>query len=204
MARKKGSRNKAKTKTKTQSKSKTIKTKLKTKGRKASAKKTAVKRKKKVSAIPKGYHSITPYLIVDQAAKAIEFYKKAFGAKENMRMEQPGGKVGHAELTIGDAKIMLSDECPEMDARAPKAYGGSPMMIHLYVKNSDAVVEKAAALGAKIIKPVADMFYGDRSGMIQDPFGYKWCVSTHVEDVTKAQLKKRMAEMCSNKYDQVA
>lgn len=179
------------------------KKKLKLK-KKAGVKKTTavkrkvVKRKKKVLAIPKGYHSVTPYMIFDQAANAIEFYKKAFGAKATMCMEH-GGKVGHAELVIGDAKIMLSDECPEMGAHSPKAYGGSSIMIHLYVKNADAVVAKAASLGAKITRPMENMFYGDRSGMIQDPFGYSWCISTHIEDLTKAQMKKRSAELFGKK-----
>ena len=163
--------------------------KLKATKKKKVNKKTTAKRKKKVLTTPKGYHSITPYLILQNAAKAIEFYKKAFSAKEALRMEQPGGKIGHAELKIGDAKIMLSDECPEMQARSPQAYGGSPMMIHLYVKNADVVIAKAVSLGAKITRATEDMFYGDRSGMIEDPFGYAWCVSTHIEDVTPAKLK---------------
>jgi PhnB protein len=161
--------------------------------------KSAVKRKKKVAAIPKGYHNIIPYLIVNHAAKAIEFYKKAFGAKVAMLMDHPGGKVGHAELKIGDSKIMLADECPEMHARSPKAFGGCPMGIHMYVKNSDAVIAKAVSLGAKVTKPIEDMFYGDRSGMIEDPYGYTWCISTHIEDVTKATMKKRAAQLFGSK-----
>lgn len=162
-------------------------------------KRSAVKRKKKVLTTPKGYHSITPYMIIQNAAKAIEFYKKAFSAKEALRMEQPGGKIGHAEIKIGDAKIMLADECPEMQARSPEAFGGSPMMIHLYVKNADAVIAKAVSLGAKLTRPAENMFYGDRSGMIEDPFGYKWCVSTHIEDVSPAKVKKRAAALFGKK-----
>jgi PhnB protein len=162
------------------------------KATKAKAVKTT---KKKVLAIPNGYHSITPYLVVTEAAKAIEFYKKAFSAKEMMRMEQPGGKVGHAELKIGDAKIMLADECPEMHTRAPAAFGGSPITIHLYTKKVDEVVARAVSLGAALKQPVTDMFYGDRAGTIEDPFGHIWHVATHIEDVTPAKMRKRLAEM---------
>lgn len=171
---------------------------LKKPGKKV-VKKTAIKRKKKVQAIPKNYHSITPYLIIDGAAKAIDFYKKVFGAKEAMRMESPAGKIAHAELKIGDSKIMLADECLEMDARGPRAYGGSAITIHLYVKNVDATVEKAVSAGAKIVRKVEDMFYGDRSGTLEDPFGHKWHVSTHIEDVTPAKIRKRAAEMFGKK-----
>ena len=154
--------------------------------------------KKKVSAIPNGYHSITPYLIVNQASKAIEFYKKVFGAKEAMRMSKPDGKIGHAELRIGDAKIMLADEFPEMDARSPNAFGGSPVGIHLYIKNVDAVIEKALSKGAKLLRPAETMFYGDRSGAIEDPYGHKWYVSTHVEEVSPKEMKKRAAQLFEN------
>jgi PhnB protein len=163
---------------------------------KKSVKKLKVKRKsKKVLAIPKGYHSITPYLIIDEAAKAIKFYKKVFGAKEVMRMDQPDGKVGHAELKIGDSIIMLADECPAKNAKSPTAFGGSAIAIHLYIKDVDTVVKRAVKLGAKLTRPVVDMFYGDRAGEIVDPFGHKWYVSTHVEDVTPAKLRKRVAEL---------
>lgn len=163
---------------------------------KKKAKTTAPKRKKTVLAIPKGYHSITPYLIVNNAASAIEFYKKVFAAKEMMRMGH-GGKVKHAELKIGDAKIMIADEFPEMNAFGPKAYGGSAISIHLYIKDVDAVVNQAISAGAKLIKPLENMFYGDRSSMIEDPYGHKWHVATHIEDVPPAQIKKRVAEMYS-------
>ncbi len=156
--------------------------------------KKPVNRKKKVLAIPKGYHSITPYLIVNNAANAIDFYKKIFGAKEVMRMQQPGGKVAHAELKVGDAKFMLADEHPEMNAHSPQAYGGSPVSIHLYVKDVDTIFARAISAGAKLIRPVDNMFYGDRCGTLEDPYGHKWHVSTHIEDVTPAKMKKRMME----------
>ncbi len=156
--------------------------------------KVAAKPKKKVSAIPKGYNSITPYLTISNANSAIDFYKRVFDAKEMMRMERQGGKIGHAELKIGDSKIMLSDECPEMNTSGPQTYGGSAVTIHLYVKNVDAVVERAVAAGAKLMRPVEDMFYGDRGGMFIDPYGHQWYVATHIEDVTPAKMKKRAAE----------
>lgn len=166
---------------------------------KAKSKPKAAKKSKKVLAVPKGYNSITPYLIVNQALNAIEFYKKAFGAKQVMCMQDETGCVNHAELQIGDAKIMLADECPEMNARAPQSYGGSPVSIHLYIPNVDAVVERALAAGAVLARPVQDMYYGDRSGGVMDPFGHVWFISTHVEDVTPAQMKKRVAAMCEHK-----
>lgn len=167
---------------------------------KATAKKISKKKAvKKVLAIPKGYHSVTPYLIVDNGTKAIAFYQKAFGAKLVKKIEHNGKKIGHAELKIGDTKIMLADECPEFNARSPKAFGGSPMSLHLYVKNVDKVVGRAVASGAKLLRPVDNMFYGDRCGCIQDPYGYQWHVSTHVEDVSTRELKKRAAEMFSKK-----
>ncbi|OGT37784.1 MAG: glyoxalase [Gammaproteobacteria bacterium RIFCSPHIGHO2_12_FULL_37_14] len=154
---------------------------------------------KKVSPIPKGYHSVTPYLIINRAAAAIEFYKKAFAAKEVMRVEHKGGKVGHAELKIGDAKIMLADEFPEMNSRSPQAYGGSPVSLHLYVKNVDDVVSKAISAGATLMRPLENMFYGDRSGTVVDPYGHIWHVATHIEDVTPAKMKKRAAELFDKK-----
>jgi PhnB protein len=162
------------------------------------AKKVPAKRKaKKVLPIPKGYSSVTAYLIMSDAAKAIDFYKKTLAAKEVKRMARPDGKVGHAELKIGDSKIMLADECPEMNVYSPEANGNSSISLHLYVKDVDAVVKKAVHAGAKLLMPVENMFYGDRSGTFEDPFGYKWHVSTHVEDVTPAQMKKRAAEAFS-------
>ena len=167
--------------------------------KKKPVKKIVAKRKKKVLAIPKGYHSITPYLIINNAAKAIDFYKKVFAAKEVMRMEHPGGKVGHAELKIGDTRIMLADECHEMGARSPQAFGGSSVIIHFYTKDVDGIVAKAVSAGAKLKRPVENMFYGDRSGMLEDPYGHQWCVSTHVEDVSPAKIKKLAAELFNKK-----
>jgi PhnB protein len=157
-----------------------------------SEKKTASK-KRKVSPVPKGYHTVTPYLIVKGGLKAIKFYKKAFGAKAVVCMEH-NGKLGHAELTIGDSKIMLSDGCPEMKMPNPKELGGTPVSIHLYVKNVDVVVKRAVAAGAKLIVPVENQFYGDRCGGVEDPFGHHWYVATHIEDLTSAQIKKRAQE----------
>jgi PhnB protein len=147
----------------------------------------------KVRPIPEGYHSVTPYLIVDGAAAAIEFYKKVFDATEVMRMPAPGGRIGHAEIKIGDSHIMLADENPEMNARSPKSVGGSPLSLLLYVDDVDKTVERAVAAGAKLERPVEDKFYGDRMGAIEDPFGHQWYVGTHIEDVSPEEMKKRMA-----------
>ena len=147
----------------------------------------------KTKPIPKGYHAITPYLSVQGAASAIAFYKKAFGAKEIMRMPGPGGTIGHAEIQIGDSRIMLADEFPEMNFRGPRAVGGTPVNIHLYVQDADKIAKKAVAAGAKLMRPVADQFYGDRSGSLEDPFGHIWHIATHVEDIPMKELKKRAA-----------
>jgi PhnB protein len=147
----------------------------------------------KVKPIPEGYNSVTPYLIVDGAARAIEFYKQAFGATETFRMDGPEGKVGHAEIKIGDSHIMLADEHPEMGARGPKTVGGSPISLLLYVEDVDAVVGRAVEAGAKLTRPVADQFYGDRTGGLEDPFGHAWYVATHVEDVSSEEMKRRAA-----------
>lgn len=146
--------------------------------------------------VPDTHHSITPYLIISGAAEAIAFYKEVFGAEELMRLDTPGGTIGHAEIKIGDSIVMLSDENPEMGAKGPGAYGGSPVMMHLYIEGVDGVVERAVAAGAELVRPVQDQFYGDRSGMIKDPFGYVWNVSMHVEDVSPEEIERRMAEMC--------
>jgi PhnB protein len=146
-----------------------------------------------VKPIPDGYPRMTPYLIVDGAAQAIEFYKKVFGATEKMRMPSPGGKVGHAELTLGDSMIMLADEHPEMGARAPRAYGGAAVSLMVYVPNVDDTVKTASAAGAKIVRQVENQFYGDRMGTIEDPFGHRWYVATHVEDVPPEEMAKRAA-----------
>jgi PhnB protein len=163
-------------------------------------KKVVVKaKKKKVLAIPKGYNSITPYLIVSDAKKAIDFYKKIFGAKQVMRLDKPDGKIAHTELKIGNSKIMLADECHEVNKHSPKMNNGCSVSIHLYVKDVDTVVKNAVKSGAKLTKPVENMFYGDRAGSLEDPYGHFWYVSTHVENVTPAQLRKRVAEIFSNK-----
>ena len=148
-----------------------------------------------VRPVPEGYHSVTPYLVCDGAAKAIEFYKQAFGATELMRMPGPNGKLGHAEIKIGDSHIMLADPNPDMGAKAPGAYGGSPVGIVLYIANVDNVVGKAVAAGAKITRPVKDEFYGDRAATITDPFGHTWHVHTHMRDVSPEEMKKAMESM---------
>ena len=145
-------------------------------------------------AVPEGYHSVTPYLAVDGAAAAIAFYKKAFGAIEVMRMPAPGGKVGHAEVEIGGSRIMLADEYPDMGFRSPKAYGGSPVGLHLYVADVDAVARQAVAAGAKELRPVKDQFYGDRTGSFEDPFGHVWHLATRKEDLSPEELKRRAGE----------
>ncbi len=149
--------------------------------------------KASVNYIPAGYHTATPYLIVKNAARAIDFYKKAFGATELFRMPQPDGRIGHAEIKIGDSAIMLADEFPEMGFRSPQSLGGSPVSILLYVKNVDDVARRTVAEGAKEIKPVQNQFYGDRSGTFADPFGHVWTIATHVEDVAPEEMKRRAA-----------
>jgi PhnB protein len=148
-----------------------------------------------VKPIPDGYHTATPYLIIDGAAQAIDFYKKAFGAEELMRVDAPGGKLGHAEIRIGDSPIMLADEHPPMGFKGPQSYGGTPVSIVLYVPDVDAVVARAVAAGAKVQRPVADAFYGDRTGTIVDPFGHVWSVATHKEDLSPEEIGRRAAAM---------
>lgn len=149
----------------------------------------------KVNYIPKGYNTVTPYLVIKGAAKAIEYYKSVFGATVAVRMDGPNGSVGHAELQIGDSRIMLADENPAMGNRSAESIGASPVSLYVYLPDCDTVVAKAAAEGAKILKPVADQFYGDRSGFIQDPFGHLWGIATHKEDVSDEEMKKRMQKM---------
>jgi len=141
--------------------------------------------------IPEGYRTATPYLIVKGAADAIEFYKRAFGATEMLRMADPQGRVGHAEIKIGDSVIMLADEHPAMGYRGPRALGGSSVSILLYLEDVDSVFERAVKAGAKALRPVANQFYGDRSGTLEDPFGHVWTIATHVEDVPPDELKRR-------------
>ena len=152
-----------------------------------------------VKPIPDGYHSMTPYLIVKGAAKAIEFYQKAFGAIELFRLGGPDGKIGHAELKVGDSVLMLADEAPQMGALSPATIGGSPVRILLYVEKIDEVVPRAIAAGAKLVRPVEDQFYGDRAGGIEDPFGHYWHVATHIEDVSPDEMKRRAEAMFSKK-----
>ena len=150
-----------------------------------------------VKPIPDGYHTVTPYLIVAGAARAIDFYKQAFGAVELMRFDGPGGTVAHAEIRIGNSPIMLADEMPEMGYKSPQAYGGSPMGLMLYVEDSDATFAQAIAAGGKEVRAVQDQFYGDRSGNLVDPFGHMWTISTHKEDVSVEEMQQRMAAMAS-------
>jgi PhnB protein len=151
-----------------------------------------------VKPIPDGYPRVTPYLIVDDASAAIEFYRSVLGATERMRMPAPNDKVGHAELEIGDSLIMLADESPEMDARGPRAVGGTPVTLHVYVEDADSLFERAVQAGAKALGAVEDRFYGDRSGQFEDPFGHRWNVATHVEDVPPDEMAKRMAAMSAD------
>jgi len=153
----------------------------------------------KISHIPAGYHTATPYLILSGAGRALEFYRQAFGATEVMRLAGPGDRVMHAEIQIGDSRIMLADECPEMGARGPQAIGGTPVSVMLYVKDVDAVVAAAVAAGAKLLRPVQDQFYGDRSGTLIDPFGHMWTISTHKEDVSPEEINRRAAAMFEQK-----
>ncbi len=146
---------------------------------------------KKVSYIPKGYNTVTPYLVIKGAAKAIDYYKNVFGANEVMRMAGPDGKVGHAELKIGDSHIMLADENPAMGYRSAESIGASKVSLLVYIPDCDQVVAKAVAAGAKLLKPVQDQFYGDRSGFIQDPFGHLWGVATHKEDLSQKEMDER-------------
>ena len=147
----------------------------------------------KVKPIPKGYHTATPYLIVKEAVNALNFYKRAFDAEELMRVADPSGKVGHAEIKIGNSPIMLADEFPEMGYRGPQSLGGSPVSILLYVEDVDAQFNRAVAAGAKVLKPVADQFYGDRSGTLEDPFGHVWTIATHKENLTFEEIRNRAA-----------
>jgi PhnB protein len=144
----------------------------------------------KVNAIPKGYHTVTPSVIVDDGARAIDFYKKAFGAQELMRMPGPDGRIMHAEIQIGDSRVMLSDEMPDMDARSPKAYNGTPVGFYVYVENVDEAWRRAVDAGAKEVSPLTDMFWGDRTGSLQDPFGHKWNLAQHVADLTPEEIQK--------------
>ena len=144
-----------------------------------------------VSPIPEGYHTVTPYLIVKDAAAAIEFYKKALGAVELFRMEAPGGKIGHAEIRIGDSPVMLADEYPDMGYKGPESLGGTSVSLMVYVADVDKVYRQAIAAGGKELRPLQNQFYGDRSGTLSDPFGHMWTISSHVEDVSEEEMAKR-------------
>ena len=150
-----------------------------------------------VKPIPEGYHSLTPYLTIDGAAKALEFYKQAFGATELFRMEHQG-KIGHAEMKIGDSPFMLADESPQMGNKGPKALGGTPVSLMIYVDDVDTIYKQAIAAGGVELKPLQDQFYGDRSGTLTDPFGHIWTVATHKEDVTPEEIDKRLAAMAAS------
>ena len=149
---------------------------------------------RKVSPVPKGYHTATPYLVCRGAAEAIEFYKKAFGAREILRMPMPDGRVAHAEIQIGDSRLMLGDEAPEQGARAPQSVGGTPVHIFLYLKDVDKTFAQATGAGATVEMPPMNMFWGDRYCKVQDPFGHKWNMATHIEDLTPKEMARRGAE----------
>jgi PhnB protein len=150
--------------------------------------------RKKVKPIPAGYHTVTPYLACGDGAAAIEFYKKAFGAKEKVRMPGPDGTVGHAEVEIGDSRIMLTGEYAAMNFLSPVSRGGTTVTIHLYVKDCDALTARAVKAGARLLREVEDQFYGDRMATVEDPFGHVWHLATHIEDVPMAELRKRAAK----------
>jgi PhnB protein len=147
-----------------------------------------------VKPIPEGYQHVTPYLCVDGASAAIDFYRSVFGATERVRMDAPDGRIGHAEVQVGDSVIMLADEHPDIGFLSPKTIGGTPVTFSIYVEDADATFERAVSAGAKALRPVENQFYGDRSGQFEDPFGHRWNVATHVEDVSPEEMAKRMAE----------
>jgi PhnB protein len=148
-----------------------------------------------VKSVPDGYHTVTPYLIINGAAQALEFYKRAFGAAETVRMPDPKGRIAHAEIKIGDSMVMLADEHHEMGHRGPRTLGGTSVSILLYVPDVDTVFDRAIKAGAKSQRPVADQFYGDRMGTLEDPFGHVWTIGTHIEDVSAEEMKRRMAAL---------
>ena len=154
----------------------------------------------RVKLIPENYPALTPYICCKNAAAAIEFYKNVFGAREeeSMRMTTPDGKIGHSEIWIGKAIVMLADESPQMNFRSPQSIGGSPVTLVLYVNDVDEIANRAVAAGAKLVQPVSDMFYGDRAGIIEDPFGHIWHIATHKEDLSPEEIKKRAASYYSN------
>lgn len=150
---------------------------------------------KAVKAIPDGYHAVTPYLLIRGAADAIEFYKKAFGAEEVLRLQGPDGKIGHSEVKIGDSRVMLADEHPDMDFLGPQSRGGTTVSLLIYVPDADTLFAQAIAAGATEMKPLCDQFYGDRSGTIVDPWGHVWSIATHIEDLEPAEIQRRFTEL---------
>ena len=155
-----------------------------------------------VRPIPEGFHSVTPYLTLNDAARALYFYKRAFGAKELLRMDAPGGKIGHAEIQIGDSRLMLGDEMPGMGNQSPKTLGGTTSGVMIYVEDVDRVFNQAVSAGAQVEAPLADMFWGDRYGRLKDPFGHSWSVATHKEDVAPAEMQKRMQQEMARRGQQ--
>ena len=153
-----------------------------------------------IKPVPDGYPSLTPYLIVRDGAAAIAFYEKALGVRLRLKLDAPGGRIGHAELEIGDSVVMLADEHPEIGARGPQAFGGSPVGLHLYIEEVDAVVARAVAAGATLVHPVENKFYGDRMGTIEDPFGHRWYVTTHIEDVPPDEIARRAAALSRGEH----
>ena len=145
--------------------------------------------------VPQGYHTVTPYLIVKNAVKALDFYRRAFGAQELMRFDQPDGKIGHAEIKVGDSPVMLADEFPDMGFRSPETLGGAGVGLMIYVENVDSMFSQALSAGAKQLKPVQDQFWGDRTGTVTDPFGHVWTIATHKEDVDPKEMKRRFEAM---------
>ncbi len=154
-----------------------------------------------VNAIPEGFHSLTPYLIIKDAAKAIDFYKRAFGAEEGLKLEGPGGMIAHAELKVGNSHLMMTEENAECEFRGPATLGGTTVSLCLYVEDVDQVFANAIAEGATEMRPVMDQFYGDRAGTLQDPFGHVWTVATHKEDLTTEEINQRMVEFMSNEQE---
>jgi PhnB protein len=152
-----------------------------------------------VKAIPDGHHTVTPYLAIKNGVDALAFYKRAFGATEVYKLIMPDGRLGHAEIRVGDSLLMLADEFPEYGGKSPKTLGGSPVSMHLYVQDVDAFCQKAVAAGATQRKPVKDQFYGDRSGQLEDPYGHLWWVATHKEDVPPDEMQKRATAMFGEK-----
>ncbi len=155
----------------------------------------------KAKSVPEGYHTLTPYLTVDNAAEAIRFYKKAFGAEEVMKLRAPDGKLGHVEMKIGDSPFMIADEYPEMDMVGPRKRGGATSGLVVYVDDADLFFDRAVRAGATVIRGVEDQFYGDRSGQLEDPFGHRWTIGTHKEDVPAEEMQRRFDEWAASQAE---